>query len=51
VDYVKKTKYFVPCTLLSPSKTTIDQPIKENPTIQRKKSIEQQQAKRGRKFI
>lgn len=51
VDYVKKTKYFVPCTLLSPSKaTTINQSIKENtPTskIQRKKPLEQQ-PKRGK---
>jgi hypothetical protein len=45
VDYVKKTKYFVPCTLLSPSKTTLDPIVKENPTssskIQSKKSTEQ----------
>jgi hypothetical protein len=51
VDYVKKSKYFVPCTLLSPSKTTIDQSIKDNPTslpkILRKKPIEQQ-PKRGK---
>jgi hypothetical protein len=51
VDYVKKTKYFVPCTLLSPSKTTIDQSTKENQTpiskIQRKKPLEQQ-PKRGK---
>lgn len=53
VDYVKKTKYFVPCTLISPSKTTIDQSIKDNPTssskIQQKKPLEQQ-PKRGKIF-
>ena len=48
VDYVKKTKYFVPCTLLSPSKTTIiDQSTKENQTSSAKKPIEQQ-PKRGK---
>ncbi|CAF3291930.1 unnamed protein product [Rotaria socialis] len=51
VDCVKKSKYFVPCTLLSPSKTTMnDQSIKENPVLsaktQPKKSIEKQ-PKRG----
>ncbi len=45
VDYVKKTKYFVPCTLLSPSKST-----KENPTSSQKQPIEQQ-AKRGEKIF
>jgi len=50
VDYVKKTKYFVPCTLLSPSKSTIDQSTKENPTSSRKQPIEQQ-AKRGKKIF
>jgi hypothetical protein len=47
VDYVKKTKYFVPCTLLSPSKTTIDQSTKENQTPSSKKPNEHQQ-KRGK---
>jgi hypothetical protein len=55
VDYVKKTKYFVPCTVLSPSKTTIiDQSTKENQTpsskIQLKKPIEQQ-PKRGKNIF
>jgi hypothetical protein len=51
VDYVKKTKYFVPCTLLSPSKTILDPSVKENPIssskIQSKKSTEQPPPKRG----
>ena len=44
VDYVKKGKYFVPCTLLSPSKTTFESSVKE-PNA--KKSLDQQ-AKRGK---
>ncbi|CAF0792703.1 unnamed protein product [Adineta steineri] len=50
VDCVKKTKYFVPCTILSPSKTTIidQQTFKENPSSSLKKPLEQQQPpKRG----
>jgi hypothetical protein len=54
VDYVKKTKYFVPCTLSSPSKTTIDQSTKENQPpvskIQVKKPREQQ-PKRGKNIL
>ncbi|CAF4498080.1 unnamed protein product, partial [Rotaria sp. Silwood2] len=46
VDCVKKTKYFVPCTLLSPSKTINDQTIKDTQILQLKKPIEQQ-PKRG----
>ncbi|CAF3459482.1 unnamed protein product [Rotaria sp. Silwood1] len=46
VDCVKKTKYFVPCTLLSPSKTMNDQIIKDTQKLQPKKPIEQQ-PKRG----
>ncbi|CAF4187725.1 unnamed protein product, partial [Rotaria magnacalcarata] len=51
VDCVKRSKYFVPCALLSASKTTMnDQSIKENPVLssktQLKKSVEQQ-PKRG----
>ncbi|CAF4431774.1 unnamed protein product, partial [Adineta steineri] len=44
VDCVKKTKYFVPCTILSPSKTTIidQQSFKENPSSSLKKPLEQQ---------
>ena len=46
VDYVKKTKYFVPCTLLSPSNTINNRSFKGNQIssskIQLKKSIEQQ---------
>ncbi|CAF4420253.1 unnamed protein product [Adineta steineri] len=40
VDCVKKTKYFVPCTILSPSKTTIidQQTFKENPSSSLKKT-------------
>jgi len=51
VDYVKKTKYCVPCTLLSPSKTTIDQSTKENQTPSSKihlKTPIEQQPKRGK---
>ena len=40
-DYVKKTKYFVPCTLLSPSKTSLIPSVKDNPASSSKKSIEQ----------
>lgn len=55
VDCVKRTKYFVPCALLSPSKTTINnQSIKENQVlsskIQMKQSIEEQ-PKRGKNKI
>ncbi|CAF3752193.1 unnamed protein product, partial [Rotaria sordida] len=46
VDCVKKTKYFVPCTLLSPSKTMNGQTKKDNQILQLKKPIEQQ-PKRG----
>lgn len=56
VDCVKRTKYFVPCALLSPSKTIINQAtattMKEHPTISfnipQKKPIDQQ-PKRGKK--
>lgn len=47
VDYVKKGKYFVPCTLLSPSKTTFNPSVKEAKAPSSKKSLDQQ-AKRGK---
>lgn len=30
VDYVKKGKYFVPCALISPSKTTFEPSVKDS---------------------